>query len=370
MGDTWAVSFDVFCMCFENGEKHAVDPAAARQVLEDIDGIAEPMDAGFVLTFPDGGAAELYVDGLSGEAEFDGGAFMLRGLTRDTCRFMLAFTDAAGAAMAPAMEPPTIILPPSARKEDLPGDLRETWDIVTVTTADELLAALSGGLDAWRAYRDQITSDVTRQADADSPPSPPSPSTVAFGPRPADSPSPRSASVGLQIILTLLIGVVVVLFVAGNASGCYDVQQPRPDTLQVRFARWVIIVMVLILLAVGTLGVAFVRRANRRGAGLVLLVATLLGFLLVPGIAGDELVVDDQELRQTTGFAWDPMVKGFQLADVERVTIGGSRRTKDSQWLVVFKSGRVEAIDPGDLWEANEDAAVAALEARGIPVDR
>jgi len=48
------------------------------------------------------------------------------------------------------------------------------------------------------------------------------------------------------------------------------------------------------------------------------------------------------------------------------------RREKDDHdfnaWLVRFKDGRTQEIDPGDLWDFNEREIVARLEGYGMVV--
>lgn len=102
-----------------------------------------------------------------------------------------------------------------------------------------------------------------------------------------------------------------------------------------------------------------------------LFVAAISGALVAPMLWLDRVVINDEKLEQTTGFWWSPTVKGFRIAEVSHVLITTSRdrRNRFSEiWVVTFKDGRTQDIDPGDLWEMNGDDITQRLRAFGIEV--
>ena len=54
------------------------------------------------------------------------------------------------------MEPACVLLPREDLAAHLPTDLGDDFPRIPVASGAELLAALNGGYDAWRAYRDHV----------------------------------------------------------------------------------------------------------------------------------------------------------------------------------------------------------------------
>lgn len=102
-------------------------------------------------------------------------------------------------------------------------------------------------------------------------------------------------------------------------------------------------------------------------------VALLAGGLVGPMLAMDRVVLDDTKLEQTTGFWFSPTVKGFKLADAKKVEVVSEtdlRGRVQEKWLVTSKTGRVQELDPGDLWEVNGDDILTRLRQKGIDARR
>lgn len=106
-------------------------------------------------------------------------------------------------------------------------------------------------------------------------------------------------------------------------------------------------------------------------AWVAIAVGALAGGVFAPGMAMDRVVLDEEKLEQTTGFWFSPTVKGFRLADVESITINIARDRKDREyevWEARLKNGRLQRIDPGDLWEMNGPDIIERLKAKGVEV--
>jgi hypothetical protein len=151
------MSFDVFLVTFRNGAKGAADAAAARAVLERVSYSHRPEFDAYDIEFADGSHVEMYAGGLDGGDEpFDGAMFALRGCGEAIADFIFRFSGAAGCVIFPAMEPACVLLPREDLAAHLPADLGDDFRRIPVASGAELRAALSGGHDAWRAYRDHV----------------------------------------------------------------------------------------------------------------------------------------------------------------------------------------------------------------------
>jgi hypothetical protein len=151
------MSFDVFLVAFRNGAKAAADAVAARAVLERFKYQYQPEFQKYEVNFTDGSSVEMYVNGLEGgEEEFDGGMLALHGISDGVGAFIFEFARSGGCVIFPAMEPACVLLPREDLAAHLPDDLGHDFQRIPVTSGAEVLAALKGGYDAWRAYRDKI----------------------------------------------------------------------------------------------------------------------------------------------------------------------------------------------------------------------
>jgi hypothetical protein len=99
----------------------------------------------------------MYAGGLDGgDKPFDGAMFALRGFSDAIGEFIFDFSRAAGCVIFPAMDPPCVLLPREDLAAHLPPDLSDSFQHIPVASGAELLAALQGGYDAWRDYRDHV----------------------------------------------------------------------------------------------------------------------------------------------------------------------------------------------------------------------
>jgi len=116
-------------------------------------------------------------------------------------------------------------------------------------------------------------------------------------------------------------------------------------------------------------GIALVMRGARRRLGFgVVTASVIVGGFLAPMMWIDRVVITPEEIRQKTGFWFAPTRKGFRYADVESVTIReeSSGRRTNRVWFLDLVSGGQDEIDPGDLWENNEDFVVDKLTNFGV----
>jgi hypothetical protein len=155
------MSFDLFLVAFRNGVGADGDGAASRSVLERSRFHRQPEFHHYEVYFDDGSHLGLNAGGLHGGEKFDGAMFILHGLSEAICSFIFEFSRASGCVVFPAMDPPCVLIPRDDLAAHLPHDLSDAFARVPVASGAEVLAALNGGLDAWRAYRDHVvrTSD-------------------------------------------------------------------------------------------------------------------------------------------------------------------------------------------------------------------
>lgn len=151
------MSFDLFLVTFRNGAKATADAAAARAVLDRTHYDRRPDFNAYGIHFDDGSDVELMARGLhAGDEPFDGGMFILHGICESIASFIFDFSRAAGSVIFPTMDPPCVLLPRDDLAAHLPTDLGERFQRIPIASGPELLAALNGGYDAWRAYRDHV----------------------------------------------------------------------------------------------------------------------------------------------------------------------------------------------------------------------
>lgn len=150
------MSFDVFSQAFRDGDSATADAHAARAILSQVNHTHELEHDFYGVEFADGSHLEIYAAGLDGRESFTGVMFALRGTSELIGNFMFEFTSASGCVLLPAMDPPSILLTDEAQEQHLPPDLVETFQVIPIANGSELLAALEGGLDTWRAYRDRV----------------------------------------------------------------------------------------------------------------------------------------------------------------------------------------------------------------------
>ena len=108
----------------------------------------------FVVETADGGGAEVSGDHLSESCMVS-----IRGLTPGLLTFLMDLLTAGTWVMLPAMEGNIAITTSPDHVKGVPEDFPE---VVTCTSAEDLGILLSGGLKAWKKYRDQVVREVPK----------------------------------------------------------------------------------------------------------------------------------------------------------------------------------------------------------------
>ncbi len=114
------------------------------------------------------------------------------------------------------------------------------------------------------------------------------------------------------------------------------------------------------------------RKATGLGA-IVLSIAVLFGVVFGPMLFLDRVIIDEIRIEQTTGFWFDPTVKGFDFDDLSRIVITTGRDLKGREieiWVAKYNHRESVQIDPGDLWATNGGRIVSFLRSNGISVLR
>jgi hypothetical protein len=150
------MSFDVFAQAFRDGDAGTADAAAARAIVSEFPHRHDPQFNSYDVEFADGSHLEMYAGGLDGKKPFSGAMFALRGISDAIGDFIFRFTRASGGVLLPAMEPACVLLTNESQAQHLPSDMRDDFQVITISSGAELLAALEGGYDTWRAYRDRV----------------------------------------------------------------------------------------------------------------------------------------------------------------------------------------------------------------------
>jgi hypothetical protein len=149
------MSFDIFAQAFRDGDAGTAEADAARAILSEIPHKRDSKFDSYDIEFADGSHLEMYAGGLDRRKPFTGAMFALRGVSDAIGDFIFRFTHAAGCVLFPAMEPACVLLTDDDQSQHLPSDIRDKFQIITISSGAELLAALEGGYETWRAYRDR-----------------------------------------------------------------------------------------------------------------------------------------------------------------------------------------------------------------------
>jgi hypothetical protein len=83
----------------------------------------------------------------------------LREISDAVGAFIFEFAGAAGSVVLPAMEPACVLLPREDLAADLPADVSESFQPIPIASGAELIEALKGGYDSWRAFRDRVVRE-------------------------------------------------------------------------------------------------------------------------------------------------------------------------------------------------------------------
>jgi hypothetical protein len=154
------MGFDVFAQAFRDGDAGFADAAAARAILSQTRHEHDPQFDSYDVELPDEYHLEMYAGGLDGKKPFDGALFAHCGISDAIGDFILRFARAAGCVLLPAMKPACALLTDESQSQHLPPVMRAGFQVITISSGAELVAALEGGYDTWRAYRDRIVGDA------------------------------------------------------------------------------------------------------------------------------------------------------------------------------------------------------------------
>lgn len=104
-----------------------------------------------------------------------------------------------------------------------------------------------------------------------------------------------------------------------------------------------------------------------------LVVGLFAGGIVGPGLARDQVTIDDLRIQQTTGFWFAPTIKGFDFENLQFIEIQRQKDRHglaDDRWIGRYEGGLVLEVDPGDLWAMNEESIAEELGKRGIQLRR
>jgi hypothetical protein len=151
------MSFDVFLIDFRAPGHAAEDAKAALETLS-ISGVPTNDDVGhFSAELGDRGSVELYAKSLKANTtEFGGGMFAVRGLSPMLAELISEFARASSCVIVPASDPPITLVPREDLMSTPPDDLKKSSKVLQVESGAEVLAALNGGYESWREYRDRV----------------------------------------------------------------------------------------------------------------------------------------------------------------------------------------------------------------------
>jgi hypothetical protein len=102
---------------------------------------------------PTGITVEVYASSLEGDGPFAGCNLEVRGLDTELCRLVLDLARSGRFQIGSDADSMAVILTDE-------GQRAEVWDgcprVMVCPTPEELEAALTGGFEAWQAYRDRV----------------------------------------------------------------------------------------------------------------------------------------------------------------------------------------------------------------------
>lgn len=157
------MSFDVFCVHFENGERAEADREPVLAVLHSAH-FTGPDNFGFYVVYLDDGASlELGASKLEGQSTFTGCTFFLHELTEAVVAFIFDVARAGDMTMLATMPDAVPILVGEHQKVHLPLDLLDAFPGIAVCESQaDLFVLLSQGHTDWKVYRDRVTRSTER----------------------------------------------------------------------------------------------------------------------------------------------------------------------------------------------------------------
>lgn len=157
-----------------------------------------------------------------------------------------------------------------------------------------------------------------------------------------------------------------------------------PDGLVLQYGTTSILLwccVPLVAAALGTAGLMFVRyhkqRVNPPSPSAVpvtlfsiaaVIFAIGLSILLIPAVFRTEIRITPTAVTQDVGLWWASSVRHFvyeDIASIEMATRQGDSG-QEPVWNIVWRSGDVEAFNPGDLWSANQWLIRERMQQHGV----
>jgi hypothetical protein len=154
------VSFGVYLYrCGTNGSEEA-NRQAVRDALSRWGWDGSP-GSPYQIGTEDGVTVEFYASGLDDpDKPFEGGNLEVRGFSTEFCRLVLDLARAGPFTIGHDGDTDAVILVGEEQRADLPADLIDHPEIMVCTSPEALEAALSGGFEAWRTYRDRVCGNT------------------------------------------------------------------------------------------------------------------------------------------------------------------------------------------------------------------
>lgn len=138
-------------------ERRAVRAALARWGWDGSPG--SPYQIGT----PDGITVECYASKLDADEPFHHISLEVRGFSLDLCRLVLDLARTGRFSVSHDGDPAAVILADETHRRDLPPDVPADA-VMVCDTPEELEAALDGGFDTWKAYRDRVIPNTGESA--------------------------------------------------------------------------------------------------------------------------------------------------------------------------------------------------------------
>jgi hypothetical protein len=154
------VSFGIYLYRYDCGDVGEADRDAVRVALTrwGWDGSA---GCPYQLGTDDGITVEFYASGLDECGEpFYGGNLEVRGFSVALCRLVLDLARAGPFAISHDGDAGATILVSEEQRASLPADMADDPRVMVCETPEELGAALEGGFEAWRAFRDRVCGRI------------------------------------------------------------------------------------------------------------------------------------------------------------------------------------------------------------------
>jgi len=164
------MSFDVFLMHFDRGQRTGADRAAVARLFRELGANALDGEGVYEVPIDDlrasrrAGEQEQYciqinADGVEGNEEFTGCAMFLRAFSPGVARVVYRIAEAGGLTIVSASDAPAL-LPPGVDPADLPDEAYFVRHR-RVTSAEELYGALTDEYDQYCGWRDWALSQAT-----------------------------------------------------------------------------------------------------------------------------------------------------------------------------------------------------------------